>query len=122
MRFILTLAIVTLGTTDLLAGPGDGREDSRYRDMLSRLEIRCPRGTRLLVSGTSEGGIEESCVTADGVRHGYFIRWFADGETWATVGRYDRGKPVGRWMHFNPAGQRISDDPMRPYRRSRAGA
>jgi hypothetical protein len=121
MRIILTISIL-LSTSAAVAGPGDGREDLRYRDLMSKLELSCPEGTRLVINGAPEGGFEEGCINADGLRHGYFIRWFADGETWASVGRYERGRPVGRWIHFDPKGQRLADDPVKLPRRAVPGA
>src|SRR5690349_7581198 len=105
LRNIITLAIALIVATPALAGPGDARETARYRALLESLSLTCPAGSRLFVSGNASVGIEESCVTPEGIRNGYYLRWFADGQSWAIVGHFANGRRVGRWLRFDPEGR-----------------
>jgi hypothetical protein len=108
MRKLLAVLVVLVTSGSALAGAGDPREHMRYRDLLANLDLTCPPGTRLMVSAVKDS-VEESCLTADGVPHGYYLRWFSDGQSWAVVGRYVRGRPVGRWIRLSAAGEPLAE-------------
>ena len=109
MRYYLTLsafAVALLAAGSANAGSGDHREQIRYQKIINRykLNLRCSSGTKLIVQGSARG-TEEMCTDREGVRHGYYLRWQQDGETWAAVGEYKYGNKVGRWVFFDKSGR-----------------
>ena len=90
-----------------IAGAGDLREKQLYGRFLANGKLRCPKGTERQVQD-SPYGVEESCVTRKGIRHGYYLRWHTDGDAWAVLGNFHSGTKVGTWITFAPDGRQRS--------------
>ena len=85
------------------AGAGDYKEDALREQVKEVIEFSCPRGARRTVTG-SKGSMVETCVTSEGVRNGYFLKWAADGSTWLQIGSYADGRKDGKWIKFTKDG------------------
>jgi len=114
MKYIPAIFILLAGGA-ASASAGDYREDIRFDRYAAGRQLTCPNGTDLVVQD-GRLGVEEICITEKGVRHGYYLMWHKDGDTWAVLGNYYNGRKHGRWMEFNSEGQQTQ---MSIYRNGR---
>jgi len=104
LMLLMSFIGVSFAASAAHAGAGDYRESARYGRIAPISTFICPEGTTRQVVNKPDGA-EESCVTPDGVRHGYYLRWQVGGEDWAELGTYENGQAVGRWIEFTPDGR-----------------
>jgi hypothetical protein len=54
----------------------------------------------------------QSCPFVAGVLEGPFEAWHPDGKNWL-VGRYDTGKPAGKWQQWSETGSKVAEGQYR---------
>ena len=97
-----------LGAGSAFGRAGTAREEKLYADYMTQSGVFvCPKDTKRTFEDRGQG-IEESCTTQNGVRHGYFLRWHRDGDHWAQLGQYENGIRTGVWRLFAVDGSQIA--------------
>lgn len=105
----ITLIAIFLAPAAALAGPGDPIEELAFGHLLGFSDLNCPTGSQRFFQDGQQG-LEELCLTPDGTRVGYYLRWHEDGDTWAVLGRYESGQRHGRWVRFDTKGEKVGVD------------
>lgn len=109
MRYFASVASLAmlLACTELWAGGGSNQERKRYQEFLKNPDIfSCPKGTSRIMQPSAVGdGDEEFCMLPNGVRAGYYLRWYPGSKAWAVLGNYKNGKKDGRWVQFAKDGR-----------------
>ena len=104
----------------LALGKAPGPADFVTR--LSANDVECPSGTSLRRSDPAPDGRAklwcETTAALRSVRHGSYIELYPDGST-ARQGSYLRGRQVGAWVRWAPAGKAETVTVLRPGESSR---
>jgi hypothetical protein len=103
-----TALVTILGfAAPALGAPGDLHESSLYKSDVDLALLKCPEGTARVLE-EKDRQLVESCYDDQGKRRGYYLAWHTDGDRWAVLGAFDNGKPVGRWLEFDKAGDKVA--------------